>query len=100
MSTPTGGVALTPHEALARQIIVQRVAAKHHAPRTTRRHIRAALLLRSLAERLDPPAQPEGEGRMPHGAQPHAASRLGLAGAHAGAPRPWSAAPRAAHRHS
>jgi hypothetical protein len=100
MSNPTAAVSLSPHEALARQIIVQRVSAKHHAPRTTRRHVRAALLLRSLAARLDPPAQPEGEGRMPHGAHPHAAPRPALAGTHAGAPRPWSAAPRATHRHT
>jgi hypothetical protein len=99
MSTATGSMALTPQEALARQIIVQRVSAKHHAPRATRRHIRAAVLLRSLAERLDPETQHDGGERMPHGAQPHAALRPVAAGPHAAAPRPWSAARRAHHRH-
>jgi hypothetical protein len=47
MSATRGEATLTPQEALARQLIVERVAAQHHAPRGTRRHARAALLLRS-----------------------------------------------------
>ena len=41
-------------EALAHEQINRRVAARHHAPRPVRRHERLALLLRRLAERLDP----------------------------------------------
>ena len=83
MSTDTG-LRLTPQEALARDLIVERVARRHRAER--RRHpSRTALLLRSLADRLDPPtAAPTGRasrpapGRSPrggpatrpHGAQP------------------------------
>jgi len=59
MSTAPGQTCLTPQEALARQLIVERVAARRHAPRETKRHIRAALLLRSLAERLDPTGDSE-----------------------------------------
>jgi hypothetical protein len=88
-------VSLSLQEALAREVIIERVAVRHHAPRTVRvrRHARAALLLRSLAERLDPsagrPAPAEAAPLPPH----------------AGSPRPWSAQPRegvrrAPHRHS
>lgn len=46
-------------EALAHEQINRRVAARHHAshgaPRPVRRQERLALLLRRLAERLDPP---------------------------------------------
>jgi len=87
----TGTLSLSPQEAIARDRIVERVAARHHAPKAgrTRRHVRAALLLRSLAERLDPSVErPQPAGQ--HVAAPHA-----------GSPRPWSAAPRRApHRHS
>ncbi|WP_374970805.1 hypothetical protein [Terrabacter sp. BE26] len=92
----TGTVSLTPQEALARDLIGERVAARHHAPKArggSRRHTRAALLLRRLAERLDPSAQPAGPAAQP---QPHR-----VPASHAGSPRPWSAAPRrASHRHS
>lgn len=90
---------LTPTEAIARDRIVERVAAAHHAQQAprhgarTRRHVRAALLLRSLAERLDPAARPAGPERRP--APPS------VPAPHAGSPRPWTAAPRRApHRHT
>ncbi|HSU75361.1 MAG TPA: hypothetical protein VLI66_10495 [Terrabacter sp.] len=90
----TGTFSLTSQEALARDLIGERVAARHHAPKAqggSRRHTRAALLLRRLAERLDPSAQPTGPAPQPHPAP----------APHAGSPRPWSAAPRRApHRHS
>jgi hypothetical protein len=88
----TGTLSLSPQEALARDRIVERVAARHHAPKVgrTRRHVRAALLLRSLAERLDPSVQ-----------RPHRADLHVVPAPHAGSPRPWTAAPRRApHRHS
>ena len=91
-----GTTNLTPQEAIARDRIVERVAAAHHAhhlPKPTgriRRHIRAALLLRSLAERLDPSAERPGRADLHVVPAPHA-----------GSPRPWTAAPRRApHRHS
>lgn len=85
---------LSPQEALARGLIGERVAARHHAPRPqarSRRSVRAALLLRRLAERLDPSSQPARQVTPPrHAPTPYA-----------GSPRPWSAAPRRApHRHS
>ncbi|GAA2029988.1 hypothetical protein GCM10009740_19570 [Terrabacter terrae] len=92
----TGTFSLTSQEALARDLIGERVAARHHAPRAqggSRRHTRAALLLRRLADRLDSSAQPTGPATQP---EPHP-----VPAPHAGSPRPWSAAPRrAAHRHS
>ena len=113
MSTRT--VSLTPQEALARDLIVERVATRHHAPkaqgsrgRHSRRHTRAALLLRRLAERLDPSvvrdARDAREGRGAGGAAGVIAGATpGRRGGapHAGRPRPWSAAPRPAqHRRS
>ena len=88
MSTVNGAMTLSPQEALARDLIVQRSAARHHAPRRVTRHVRAALLLRRLAERLDPAARHDAESvRTLH------ADRT--------APRPWAAEPRRApHRHS
>jgi hypothetical protein len=93
----TGTTNLTPQEAIARDRIVERVAAAHHAhhvPKQAgriRRHVRAALLLRSLAERLDPTIERPARA----GSSPHVAPVL-----HAG-PRPWTAAPRRTpHRHS
>jgi len=91
----TGTLSLSPQEAIARDRIVERVAARHHAPKVgrTRRHVRAALLLRSLAERLDPSAERPGRADLHVLPAPHAP--------HAGSPRPWTAAPRRApHRHS
>jgi hypothetical protein len=88
MSTVNGAMTLSPQEAVARDLIVQRSAARHHAPRRVTRHVRAALLLRRLAEKLDP-AGPTG----PTGAPTVHADRT--------APRPWTAEPRRApHRHS
>ncbi|WP_076262802.1 hypothetical protein [Intrasporangium flavum] len=85
MSTVNGAMTLSPQEALARDLIVQRSAARHHAPRRVTRHVRAALLLRRLAERLDPPA----------------ATCAPEVHADRTAPRPWTAEPRRApHRHS
>jgi len=89
MSTVNGAMTLSPQEALARDLIVQRSAARHHAPRRVTRHVRAALLLRRLAERLDPAARHDDaeSARTLH------ADRT--------APRPWTAEPRRApHRHS
>lgn len=92
----TGPLGLSMQEAIARDRIVERVAAGHGALRThqqsdrTRRHVRAALLLRSLAERLDPTAE------RPPVTEPHH-----VPAPYAGSPRPWTAAPRqAAHRAS
>ena len=89
-------LSLSLQEAIARDRIDERVAARHHVPRQTgrtRRHVRAALLLRGLAERLDPTAgrQATTEQHLPPA----------LPAPHAGSPRPWTAAPRRApHRHS
>lgn len=115
----TRAVSLTPQEALARDLIGERVAARHHAPkaqgsrrRHVRRHTRAALLLRRLAERLDPSVvRDAGDAHDVHGAGRVAGAVAGavadatpgrLSGApHAGSPRPWSAAPRRTpHRQS
>ncbi|WP_330474934.1 hypothetical protein [Terrabacter sp. C0L_2] len=89
-------MSLSLQEAVARERIVERVAAAHHAQPAARhagrirRHVRAALLLRSLAERLDPAAEP---APVP----PHHP----VTAPHAGSPRPWTAAPRRTpHRHS
>jgi hypothetical protein len=91
MSTFGGAVSLSPQETIARGIVVERVAAAHHAHHApkrerARRHVRAALLLRSLAERLDPSAQ-----RQDHSAEAPLTP-------HAGSPRPWSPQPRAVVR--
>jgi hypothetical protein len=88
-------VGLTQQEAIARGVIVERVSARHHVPERAdhdHRHSRTAMLLRRLAERLDPtvehrPATGPGELRV-------------VPTPHAGSPRPWSAARRAPHRHS
>ena len=123
MSAMDVGLHLSPQEALARDLIMQRVAARHRAER--RRHpSRAALLLRSLADRLDHSDQAQGAQSLapthvsrsqvaavapgPHPTQtgrqagpqsgPEGASQ---AGPHAGQPRPWSSpVRRAPHRHS
>jgi hypothetical protein len=87
-----GGVALSPHEAIARGVIRQRTEAHHHAPRSARRHTRVALVLRRLAERLDPsaPERSASSGR---------ATPTRAAAPHAGTPRPWAPVRHAAHRH-
>ncbi|WP_347353148.1 hypothetical protein [Intrasporangium sp.] len=54
---------LTQHEALARQVILERTA-RRHRERPLRRHVRAALLLRRLAERLDPVTVPGTAARV------------------------------------
>ena len=79
-----GTLSLSPQEAIARDRIVERVAAAHHAHHVPeqagriRRHVRAALLLRSLAERLDPSA--ERPARAPAACTPlpapHAGARV------------------------
>ncbi len=96
-------VGLSLQEAVARELIHERVAVRHHAPKAarTRRGVRAAHFLRSLAERLDPAA---ADRTAPAGAPATAVAP------HAGSPRPWSAQPRPAqprpagrrapHRHS
>ncbi|MFM6851832.1 MAG: hypothetical protein ACKOVB_22275 [Terrabacter sp.] len=90
----TAGLSL--QEAVARELIHERVAARHHAPKAVRvrRSVRAAVLLRSLAERLDPSAT-----------RPAATAPAPVVPLHAGSPRPWAAqqrpvARRAPHRHS
>ena len=88
-----GRVALSPHEAIARGVIRQRTEAHHHAPRPARRHTRVALVLRRLAERLDP-STPERSAASPGRATPALA-----AAPHAGSPRPWAPVRRAAHHH-
>ncbi len=71
-----GTANLTPQEAIARDRILERVAAAHHAhdvPRQAgriRRHVRAALLLRSLAERLDPTAERPARAGSSHTPRP------------------------------
>ncbi|HET8987069.1 MAG TPA: hypothetical protein VFN43_01040 [Humibacillus sp.] len=106
MSAGDAGLRLTPQETLARELIMERVAARHRAQR--RRHpSRTALLLRSLADRLDRAEQSDGtsaftptahpRGRFAPVVGPHAIAD----GPHAGQRRPWSAtARRAPHRHS
>jgi hypothetical protein len=96
MSTVNGAMTLSPQEALARDLIVQRSARRHHAPRRVTRHVRAALLLRRLAERLDPGAHGDDADRRAEA--PGAGHADGTART---APRPWTAQPRRApHRHS
>lgn len=47
------GLALSPQEAVARALILERTRSRaHRSP--VRRHVRVALVLRRLAERLDP----------------------------------------------
>ena len=55
--------ALTQSEALARQIILDRTSRRRHE-RPVQRHVRSALILRRLAERLDPPAPSETPARV------------------------------------
>jgi hypothetical protein len=106
MSTAGTGLRLTTQEALARELILERVASRHRAQR--RRHpSRTAVLLRSLADRLDHTGRADGDHAEPPtaAAGPHAVGqspRAGLhEGPHAGQPRPWSArVRRAPHRHS
>ena len=89
-------LSLSPQETIARDRIAGQVAARHRAPRPerTRPHVRAALLLRSLAERLDPP-------ELDASAERRRRPALRAVPPHAGSPRPWTAAPRRApHRHS
>ncbi|GAB3872889.1 hypothetical protein [Terrabacter terrigena] len=93
-STLGSTVSLSPQEALARELIVERVAARPHAPRAARVRpsVRAALLLRDIAERLDPSAARPATTDAPR--PPHE-----------GSPRPWSAQQRPGgrrvpHRHS
>lgn len=59
---------LSPEEAIARELIIDRVQ-RRHVHRPDRRHTRTAAVLRRLAERLDPqpasrqtqaPARPSG----------------------------------------
>jgi len=54
---------LSPQEAMARDLITDQVARRHHhrLPPQARRHIRTALVLRRLAARLDP--EPTSEQR-------------------------------------
>jgi hypothetical protein len=97
------GMTLTPQEALARDVILQRSAARHHAPRRQRRHVRVALLLRRLAERLDPDAHGDDAAarRGAHGDAHGGAPVVTRSGHDRSAPRPWQAQPRRSpHRHS
>jgi hypothetical protein len=84
MSAVDRGLHLTLQESLARDLIVERVARRHRASR--RRPSRAAMILRSLADRLDHSERVD--------CAPSANSMVTP-------PRPWSAtARRAPHRHS
>jgi hypothetical protein len=105
MSTDNG-LRLTPQEAIARDRIMERVAARHRAERPSHPS-RTALLLRSLADRLDRAEQSDGTGSFAPTAHPrgHVAPVVGphptVGGPHAGQLRPWSATVRRApHRHS
>ena len=111
MSTVGTGLRLSPQESLARDLIIERVAARHRAQR--RRHpSRTAGLLRSLADRLDHtdhtdrPDRPDSTASdaaataAPRAVAPAAGAAL-HEGPHAGQPRPWSATVRRApHRHT
>jgi len=105
MSTADTGLRLSPHEALARDLIMERVAARHRAH--GRRHpSRTAVLLRSLADRLDKSDHADQADR-PHevALRQHAGPADEVAHAahpaHFGQPRPWApASRRAPHRHS
>ncbi|TQM57478.1 hypothetical protein [Humibacillus xanthopallidus] len=116
MSTAGTGLHLSPQEALARDLIMERVAARHRAQRR-HRPSRAAVLLRSLADRLDHTDHTDHADRSDHTdrsdagrAERAAGSGPGSAldsprpvrhdGPHPGQPRPWSATVRAPHRHS
>ena len=58
---------LSRQEALTRVLIAERVAAHHHAPGRggrSRRQVRAALILRRIADRLDPST--EAVQQVPH----------------------------------
>ena len=114
MTPIEGGLRLTPHEALARDLIIERCSAPRRASRAsssglTRVPRRAALLLRSLADRLDhgndhgPDHGPVMEMSLaPRVAScPTAPEPAAPAPAHPSAPRPWSPAPRPTpHRHT
>jgi hypothetical protein len=78
---------LSPHEAMARELIIDHVETRARVPRSVRRHSRTALVLRRLAARLDPEAGAEAGTR--HGPQ------VPCPGGHAD-PRPWTAARRPA----
>ena len=99
MSTADGAIGRSLQEALARQLVAERVAPRHHAPRRARRHTRAALVLRRLAERLDPATQ-HGDV-IGHESAAHPSPYASAGTPNARAPRPWSAQPRRApHRNS
>jgi hypothetical protein len=99
MSTVDRGLHLTLQESLARDLIVERVARRHRASR--RRPSRAALLLRSIADRLDHSDGGADREQTPRAGLTVGAPRVAAARPHAGQPRPWSAQPRRApHRHS
>ncbi|OFE15363.1 hypothetical protein BA895_06460 [Humibacillus sp. DSM 29435] len=97
-------VSLSPHEVLARELIVERVRSQHARearasglgrPARPRRRRRTALVLRRIAERLDPAVakfSSADAGRARHGDPSEVAP-------HEGAPRPWSSAPRVPQRH-
>lgn len=72
---------LSPQEAIARELIIDRVERRPRVPRRVRRHTRTALVLRRLAARLDPEAvSPEPAAPCPGAIHPE--------------PRPWTAAGR------
>jgi len=98
MSTVDRGLHLTLQESLARDLIVERVARRHRASRRTSR---AALLLRSIADRLDHSDGGADREQTARASVTGAAAAVPAARPHAGQPRPWSAqARRAPHRHS
>lgn len=58
-----GALAHSLQEALAREVILDRVAQRRWENQPVRRHVRSALLLRRLAEKLDPVADPAHQAR-------------------------------------
>jgi hypothetical protein len=101
MSTHPIPVAFSQQESIAREVIRQRIADRPHAPRRVRHHPRAALLLRRLAERLDPSAERHEHVASLAGSRVRATGRPHPAAPHAAARRPWSAQTRRTpHRHS
>ncbi len=92
MSTVDRGLHLTLQESLARDLIVERVARRHHVSR--RRTSRAALILRSLADRLDHSERVD----CAHAASPRVVAAAALVGHGAPSPPPPQLTPHGARR--
>ena len=59
-----GALAHSLQEAFAREVILDRVAHRRWENQSVRRHVRSALLLRRLAEKLDPGADQAHHNRL------------------------------------